>query len=502
MQAVILAAGFGSRLMPLTGNIPKCLVKVCGIPIIEHQIKAMQKHGINKIYIVGGYYCEKLEEFFSEYVGSSITIINNQDYETTNNMYSLSLLSEKLSGEEFILCNGDVVYDEAIISSILDSKLENIIVCDRGRYDIESMKIITNESGFINGISKKYSEEDYFACSIDVYKFSKAGSQKIFDIIKSKVSKGETKDWTEVAIDDLCKADGKLFNPLDICGKSWYEIDNFDDLLCAEQLFSNFDITKYNTFFFDIDGTLSSDGKLFKGVTELLSNLITDNKEVFLITNNTSKSKKDINIKLKDIGLNTDKYKLITPVDGVVSYLKLHNFDRIYCVGTDSLKEEFVMNGLIHDETNPKEVIVGYDTQLTYNKLKKACEFINKGVPYILTHPDSTYPSLKGPIPDVGAIYALIKQTTKKEPKHIFGKPNPLMLQNLFNSKRTVKTSLFIGDRISTDKLLANNLGIDFVCTLTGEASYEQIQGLLPVNWPRFIIKSVLDLNKLVTKLN
>lgn len=140
-------------------------------------------------------------------------------------------------------------------------------------------------------------------------------------------------------------------------------------------------------------------------------------------------------------------------------------------------------------------VIVGYDTELNYNKLRVTCELINQGIPYILTHPDTSYPGQKGPIPDAGAISTLIKITTKKEPICVFGKPKSLMLQSVFDSKRIVEESIFIGDRLYTDKVLADNLNMDFICTLTGEASLEQIQELDYDRWPTFIIKSVLDLH-------
>ncbi|EPJ2546225.1 sugar phosphate nucleotidyltransferase, partial [Escherichia albertii] len=89
MNGVILAAGVGSRLRPITSNKPKCLVKVAGIPILEYQLNAYRQAGINNIYIIVGYEGEKIRNYCKYIKDLNITIVENDEYETTNNMYSL-----------------------------------------------------------------------------------------------------------------------------------------------------------------------------------------------------------------------------------------------------------------------------------------------------------------------------------------------------------------------------------------------------------------------------
>lgn len=495
MESVILAAGLGSRLTPLTKNKPKCLVKIAGVPIIEHQIKAMKASGINRIYIIAGYFFDDIKKFILESFDIEIILVNNLDYLTTNNMYSLNLLKKKLYNKKFILCNGDVIYDKKIISTVVESSLKDLIACDSERFDQESMKIILNDLGFVKGISKKYKKENSFASSMDLYKFSEISSKLLFDAIETKLNENSKNFWVEVAIDELCKNKFNFFRPLDLPGKRWYEIDDCHDWLNAEQLFSDFDLKKYDTFFFDIDGTLSSQGELFDKSTHLLDKLTKKNKKIFLVTNNTSKSSYEIKKYLQNFGINTNKCKIITPINGVIHYLKKHNIDKIYSVGTSSFKMEMEKNGIIHSEKAALQVVISYDVELTYEKLKVACDFINQGVPYILTHPDITYPGRNGPIPDAGSISFLIQMTTQKKPSYVFGKPSDSMLQNIFNSGLVKREkSLFIGDNLSTDKILANNMNIDFVCTLTGVTRLNDLQKLTKYQWPKYIIKSISDL--------
>ena len=90
MKAVILAAGIGSRLRPLTDNVPKCMVEVNGIKIIEKQIKSLLNNGIKEIAVVTGYQHEILNKYLNENF-PFIEIIDNKEYLKTNNMYSMFL---------------------------------------------------------------------------------------------------------------------------------------------------------------------------------------------------------------------------------------------------------------------------------------------------------------------------------------------------------------------------------------------------------------------------
>ncbi len=235
MKAIILAAGFGSRLRPLTDELPKCMVEVNNVKIIEKQISNLLKNKIKleDIVIVVGYKHEKIEKYLNE-VYKGVNIIVNKDYDKTNNMYSLYLTKDYVKDENFLLMNADVYYQEEIINELLKCKYENMIVCDDGRYIEESMKIV-EENNKITKISKQITKQEAYGVSIDVYKFSKLAGTELFEIVNNIINKEKNlNSWTEVAIDILLKK--VEFHSLDMKYK-WVEIDNHDDLKYAEEIF-------------------------------------------------------------------------------------------------------------------------------------------------------------------------------------------------------------------------------------------------------------------------
>ena len=137
MKALILAAGLGSRLAPITDNCPKSLVKVNGKPILMKQIENLHENGITDITVVSGYKAEILEtEVHRLY--PEIRIIRSVDYASTNNMYSAYLAKEAINGEAFLMMNADVFYDASVVENLLACPYENAIVTDIGNYLEES----------------------------------------------------------------------------------------------------------------------------------------------------------------------------------------------------------------------------------------------------------------------------------------------------------------------------------------------------------------------------
>lgn len=235
MRALILAAGIGSRLRPLTDEVPKCMIEVNGIKIIEKQIQNLLENGIKDIAVITGYKSDVLEKYINEKY-TNVQIIRNDEYLTTNNMYSLFLGSFFVRNNEFILMNADVFFDSIIIKKLLETSDKNVIVCDKGNYLEESMKIIKKEDRIIE-ISKKVKENESYGATIDVYKFSKEASEVLLDKINEIINiNNERNSWTEVAIQEILKE--VYFKSLDM-NYNWVEIDNNEDLKLAEKIFEN-----------------------------------------------------------------------------------------------------------------------------------------------------------------------------------------------------------------------------------------------------------------------
>lgn len=235
MKAIILAAGIGSRLRPLTDNVPKCMVEVNGVKIIEKQLKNLLNNGIKEIAVVTGYQHEILNRYLNENF-PFVEIIDNEEYLKTNNMYSMFLTKSFVNEESFIFMNADVFFEEMIIKELLEDERENLIVCDNGNYLEESMKIVLDKNKHnILKISKQISKEESYGTTIDVYKLSSSASEKFFSIINNFIiEKKELNLWTEVAVQELLKQEKFYSKDTDF---KWVEIDNLEDLEQAKQLF-------------------------------------------------------------------------------------------------------------------------------------------------------------------------------------------------------------------------------------------------------------------------
>ena len=236
-KALILAAGLGTRLAPITYDRPKSLVPVNGKPIIMKQIENLKINGVVDITVVSGYKADVLKQTVHEQY-PEIKIIESMNYANTNNMYSAYLGIKNMFPDgnikPFYMMNGDVFYDASVIEALENRTNSNLVVVDMGRYIEESMKVVERE-GRLVAISKQITPEEALGCSIDVYKFGVDGGNAFLKRCCEYIEKKkEMKLWSEVALNDAF-AD-VVFQACPLKGR-WLEIDNHEDLVAAEALF-------------------------------------------------------------------------------------------------------------------------------------------------------------------------------------------------------------------------------------------------------------------------
>lgn len=233
---IILAAGIGSRLRPITSTVPKCMVPINNVPLIERLIKQLMffKDKIN-IHIVLGYKSEIVINHFKDY---KINFIINKDYEITNNMYSFYLASKNIDNiSDIIVVNADCIYDDEIVLKIILND-KSCIAVDYNFFNDESMKVEIN-NGYVRGIAKSYENGSNVFTSIDMYKFLGEDAVKMISHVANIIDSGDKNSWTEVAIDAIVKDETVELEPLSIDNYKWYEIDNHVDLETASKLFFN-----------------------------------------------------------------------------------------------------------------------------------------------------------------------------------------------------------------------------------------------------------------------
>jgi HAD superfamily hydrolase (TIGR01450 family) len=242
--------------------------------------------------------------------------------------------------------------------------------------------------------------------------------------------------------------------------------------------------------FLDMDGTIYLGDKLIQGVENFLSTLKEKGIKYYYLSNNSSRSKTDYTHKLKHLGIQATEDEIILSTDGVIAFLQGKKTKKAYVVGTKSMKDMFVQSGIEVNSQNPDYIVLGFDTELDYKKIKTAALFLQKGIPLLATHKDLVCPTQDGPIPDVGAMLALFETATGKMPEKIFGKPNKEMLDYIITKHKAAANELvIIGDRIYTDMEMATQIGCDFILVLSGETQKEDLPQLK--SQPALVVENI-----------
>lgn len=248
MRVIILAAGQGTRLRPLTNDRPKCMVELNKKPLIKHQLDLFEKFGFKDINVITGYLEQKIDF-------KNVKKYFNPKFETTNMVYTLFTASELFDGEDDILISyGDIVYNEEVLQSILNANNKINVVVDKEwkRYwearmenpliDAETLKI--SKDGFIKELGKKpksYDEiEAQYIGLIKIRKdFVKEFKLYYENLDKTKIYDG--KDYENMYMTSLLQMITDNLEPLSpvFIHNGWIEVDEPTDLE-----FSNFLLTK------------------------------------------------------------------------------------------------------------------------------------------------------------------------------------------------------------------------------------------------------------------
>jgi NagD protein len=255
---------------------------------------------------------------------------------------------------------------------------------------------------------------------------------------------------------------------------------------------------------FDLDGTLYLGGKLFPHTLPFLAALSRWNIGHSYVTNNCSRSRAQYVEKLRKIGIDADPESISTSAHATAHYLHtaLPHVRRLFVLGTVGLFEDFRQAGFEIVDENPDAVIVGFDTELNYDRHCRTSYWISQGLPYIATHPDRVCPTdLPTVLPDCGAICALLETATGRKPDFVPGKPNPQMLEAVFARYNLAPyEAALVGDRLYTDIRMARDAGALGVLTLTGETKLEDVENCPPNQRPDVIIANLGEFARLLER--
>lgn len=252
----------------------------------------------------------------------------------------------------------------------------------------------------------------------------------------------------------------------------------------------------------DMDGTMYLGSTLFPHTRPLLSTLAHLKIECSFVTNNCSRSRPQYAEELRDMGIEAAPENIWTSAHATIFYLRaqLPRAKRLFVLGTSGLGDEFRGAGFDVADDRPEAVVVGFDNELTYDRLAHTAYWISLGLPYVATHPDRTCPTDRPIVlPDCGAICALLESATGRRPDAIPGKPNPAMLRSILATHGLAPREVaVVGDRLYTDIRMARDAGAIAVLTLTGETQRADIEAAVEATRPELVVADLDEFARLL----
>jgi choline kinase len=233
--AIILAAGVGSRLRPLTDDRPKCLVSLGGETILHRAVRVLHEAGVARVIVSTGYLADTVREALSG-APLEVTFVHNPDYATTQNVVSLArALAALRPGEAFVKLDGDVVFARPVLDALFAAPGEAAVAVDRsGQLGAEEMKVLV-ERGRVRRFGKGLDPRRAHGESIGIEWFEPAAAARVAAAIASAVGRGRTDVYYEDVYNDVL--DAVAMSAVEVPGDAWTEVDDVDDLARARAMF-------------------------------------------------------------------------------------------------------------------------------------------------------------------------------------------------------------------------------------------------------------------------
>lgn len=235
-QAVLLAAGTGSRLMPLTEDRPKCMVEVSGRAIVDTLLDALRALGIEEVVVVTGYRAAALESYLRKHEEFRWRFIHNERYATTNNILSLQVACEAIEAP-FLLVESDIYLSPGVLEPL--RKPDQILVAPYTS-EMDGTGITMGDDGKTeemvirahlarpDSLSSMYKTVNFYSFSKDTWKHYKAALDRW-------VQEGRLDQYYEAVLAELINDGTVTMNGADIGPKGWAEVDDVEDLRRLER---------------------------------------------------------------------------------------------------------------------------------------------------------------------------------------------------------------------------------------------------------------------------
>lgn len=251
MQAIILAAGMGKRLKHLTKDKTKCMVEVNGRTLISRTLDILEAQGLSRIIIVTGYMGDTLRSYVESLnIKTPVEFIDNPIYDKTNNIYSLALAKDKMTEDDTLLFESDLIFEKTVVDRLVADPRPTLATVAHFESWMSGtcLKIDKEDkiSDFIPGKYLDFSEKHKYYKTVNIYKFSKEFSSKTYMpfLTAYEQAVGEN-EYYESVIKLIAMLENTEIRVMKLEGERWYEIDDALDLDIASYIFTEDPVEKY-----------------------------------------------------------------------------------------------------------------------------------------------------------------------------------------------------------------------------------------------------------------
>ena len=248
MQAIILAAGMGRRLGELTKENTKCMVEVNGVRLIDRLLGQLSGLSLRRVIIVVGYQGQNLMDYIGHRYDGRLTIeyAENPIYDKTNNIYSLSLVKEKMLEDDTLLIESDLIFSDRLFQMILEDEYPNVALVAKYESWMDGTMVRIDEArNIVNFVPKKafrYEDVDEYYKTVNIYKFSRDFcEQKYVPFLEAYCHALGNNEYYEQVLRVITLLDSAELKALPVGDEKWYEIDDIQDLDIAETIFAEGD---------------------------------------------------------------------------------------------------------------------------------------------------------------------------------------------------------------------------------------------------------------------
>lgn len=234
---VILAAGTGTRLRPLTDASPKCLLQFGGQSILDRLLRGLGEAGVADAIVVTGHLSDRIDAHLAaERTGINVVTVRNPAYATTNNAASLLAARSSLGDREFVLCDGDVVFSVNPFPALLASADACIVAVDAdAAFNAEAMKVELHADGSVKTLSKLLVQSRSAGESLGIQRLGGAALPALWDVLDDTVARDAARAYYEDAFQQLLDL-GLRMGISRVAAGTIMEVDDALDFAAAERL--------------------------------------------------------------------------------------------------------------------------------------------------------------------------------------------------------------------------------------------------------------------------